>query len=39
MKAAAIQTVSTPRVEENLATAAALLEQAARAGAEIAVLT
>mgnify|MGYP000936790844 CR=1 FL=1 len=38
MKAAAIQTVSTPRVEENLATAAALLEQAARAGAELAVL-
>ena len=38
MKAAAIQTVSTPRVEENLATAAALLEQAACAGAELAVL-
>jgi len=38
MKVAAIQMVSGPRPEENLATARGLLEQAAQAGAELAVL-
>ena len=36
MKVAAIQMVSGPRPEENLATARGLLEQAAQAGAEMA---
>jgi nitrilase len=38
MKVAAIQMVSTGRVEENLAAAGALLQEAARQGAELAVL-
>jgi deaminated glutathione amidase len=38
MKVAALQMTSGPEVEENLATAGALLEQAASAGARLAVL-
>jgi nitrilase len=38
MKIAALQTVSGPRLEDNLAQAQDLLAQAARAGAELAVL-
>ena len=38
MKVAALQMVSTAVVEDNLASARALLEQAAKAGAELAVL-
>ena len=38
MKVAAIQMVSCPRPQDNLATARSLLEQAAQAGAELAVL-
>ena len=38
MKIAALQMVSTPNVEQNLDTARALLERAAEAGAELAVL-
>jgi deaminated glutathione amidase len=38
MKVAAIQMVSTPRVADNLARAAALVAEAARGGAELAVL-
>jgi len=38
MKVAALQMVSTPRVDENLAQAQALISQAARAGAELVAL-
>ncbi|WP_041675765.1 carbon-nitrogen hydrolase family protein [Ramlibacter tataouinensis] len=38
MSVAAVQMVSTPRVQDNLAAAQALLTQAARQGAELAVL-
>ena len=38
MKVAALQMVSCPRRDDNLATARQLLEQAAASGAELAVL-